>query len=119
MKLKYVILVFSLLAVSCSQKFDITDHFDPTLPFEINQMDKSGPDFSKEIGVNDLKHEKLVSWLELNKHGWKKTDHNTHAGLIIVRQDDFRILLYRDNDMVVVGIDAEGNDMPQYKRDMD
>ena len=80
-----------LAANSCSQKFDLTDHFDPTLPFEINQMDKSGPDFSKEIVVNDLKHEKLVSWLELNKHGWKKTDHNTHAGLIIVRQDDFRI----------------------------
>ena len=119
LKFYALILISFVYLVSCSEKFDVTKHFDPTLPFEINQMDKSGPDFSKEIGVNDLKHEKLVAWLELNKHGWKKTDHNTHAGLIIVRQDDFRILLYRDNDMVVVGIDAKGNDMQQYKRDMD
>ena len=119
MKLKYVILVFSLLAVSCSPKFDITDHFDPSLPVKVIDQYPPSPVSIYEIGQNDPRHAKLVSWLKLNNHGWKKTDHNTHAGLIIVRQGDFTILLYRDNDMVVMGYNDEENVMQQYKRDMD
>ena len=119
MKLKYVILVFSLLAVSCSPKFDITDHFDPSLPVKVIDQYPPSPVRTYEINQNDPRHAKLVSWLKSNNDGWKKTDHDTHAGLIIVRQDDFVILLYRDNDMVVAGYDAVGNDMKQFKRVMD
>ena len=117
--MKYILLAFSLAAVSCSSKFVITDHFDPSLPLTVIDQYPPSPVSTYEIGQNDPRHTKLASWLNSNKQGWKKTDHDTHAGLIIVRQDDFVILLYRDNDMVVVGIDAEGNDMRQYKRDMD
>ena len=117
MKLKCLFLALSLLAVSCSPKLDLSEHFDPSLPFAISDWEKS-PDING-IPVNDIKHEKLVSWLKTNRHGWKKTDHDTHAGIIIVRQGDFRILLYRDNDMVVVGINATGNYMQQYMRKMD
>ena len=125
MKLNFLILILSLLAVSCSKKFDLAVHYDPTLPFEIihrtlSNDHKSVSDVSTyEINQSDTRHAKLVSWLKSNNNGWKKTDHNTHAGLISVRQDDFTILLYPDNDMVVIGIDVEGNDMKQFKRDMD
>ena len=125
MKLNYVILLFSLFAVSCSKKFDLSVHYDPTLPFEIinrtlSNDHKSVSDvLTYEIYQSDTRHAKLVSWLKSNNNGWKKTDHDTYAGLITVHQDKFVILLYRDNDMVVVGIDVEGNDMKQYKRDMD
>ena len=119
MKVKFVILVFSLLAVSCSEEFDITDHIDPSLPFKVIDQYPPAPIRTYEIDQDDPRHAKLVSWLKSNKDGWKKTDHDTHAGFIIVRQDDFVMLLYRDNDMVVAGYDAVGNDMKQYKREMD
>ena len=125
MKLKYVILLFSLLAVSCSKKFDLAVHYDPTLPFEIIHRTLSDDHKSVsdvliyQINQSDTRHSKLVSWLKSNNNGWKKTDHDTHAGLISVNQNDFTILLYPDNDMVVIGIDVEGNDMKQFKRDMD
>ena len=125
MKLNFLILILSLLAVSCSKKFDLAVHYDPTLPFEIihrklSNDHKSVSDVSTyEINQSDTRHAKLVSWLKSNNNGWKKTDHNTYAGLISVHQDDFTILLYPNNDMVVIGIDVEGNEMKQYKRDMD
>ena len=119
MKLKCAILVWSLFIVSCSQQFDITDHFDPSLPIKVIDQYRPSPESTYEIDQDDPRHAKLGAWLKSNRNGWKKTDHDTHAGLIIVRQDDFVLLLYRDSDMVVVGIDAEGNDMRQYKKDMD
>ena len=117
--MKYVILGLSLLAVSCSPKFDITDHFDPSLPVKVIDQYPPSPVRTYEIAQNDPRHARLASWLKSNNDGWKKTDHDTYAGLIIVRQDNFVILLYRDNDMVVAGYDAVGNDMKQFKRVMD
>lgn len=123
--MKYAILLFSLLAVSCSKKFDLAVHYDPRLAFEIihrtlSDDHKSVSDVSTyEISQSDTRHAKLISWLKSNNNGWKKTDHNTHAGLISVNQDDFTILLYPDIEYVVIGIDVEGNDMKQFKRDMD
>ena len=120
MKPTPIICLICLIAVSCTKKFDITDHFDPTLPFEIiDQQHPSGVLSETKMQANDPKHIQLVSWLETDKHDWRKAPHNTHAGLIIVHQDDFRILFYRDNDMVVVGYDDEEGDMQQYIRDMD
>ena len=119
MTLKYSILVLSLLTFSCTRKFDISDHFDPSLPLKVIDQYPPSPIRMYEICQNDPRHAKLDSWLKSNKQGWEKTDHDTHAGLIIVNQDDFVILLYKDNDVVVVGINAEGNDMVQYMRKMD
>ena len=119
MKLNYIILALSALTVSCSPQFDITDHFDPNLPIKVIDQYPPSPIRTFEISKDDPRHAKLASWLKSNNDGWKKTDHDTHAGLIIVRQDDFVILLYKDNDMVIAGYDAVGNDMKQYKRVMD
>ena len=117
--MKYIILGLSLLVVSCTPELNITDHFDPALPFKVIDQYPPSPIREYEIDQNDPRHAKLVSWLKSNKDGWKKTDHDTHAGLIIVRQNEFVILLYRDNDMVIAGYDAVGNDMKQFKRVMD
>lgn len=120
MKSTHIIIVISLFTISCSQKFDITDHFDPALPFEIiDQQHPSGVLSETEIQINDPKHDQLLSWLKSNNQGWRKADHNTHAGLIIVSQEDFRILFYRDSDFVVIGYNDEENVMQQYIRDMD
>lgn len=119
MKSRQIIFLW-LLAISCTHNFDLTDHFDPTLPFEYIDVERPNSDgASREIPVEQQKHRQLVSWLQSNNHGWKKTEHNTHAALIIVTQGDFRILFYRDNDFVVVGYNDEENVMQQYMREMD
>ena len=109
-----------MVAISCTQKFDITDHFDPALPFEIiDQQHPSGVLSETVIQAYAPKHTQLVSWLASNKHDWRKAPHNTHAGLIIVGQEDFRILFYRDDDKVVVAYDNKEGVMQQYIRNMD
>ena len=120
LKATCIILLISSITVSCSQKFNITDHFDPALPFEVMDAEKPGSDGSSTvIRSNDLRHQQLVSWLNSNDNGWKKTEHNTHAGLVIVTQGEFTILLYRDNDFVVAGYNDEEDVMQQYIRKMD
>ena len=109
-----------LTTLSCTKKFDLTEHFDPLLPFEIiDQEHPSGVLSQTEIQVNDSKHVQLTSWLTSNNQDWRKAPHNTHAGLIIVGQGDFRILFYRDDNKVVIAYNNEENEMQQFIRDMD
>ncbi len=106
--------------VGYPDKFDLTAHFDPTLPFKlIDQQHPSGVLIETEIQMNDSKHAQLLSWLKSNNHDWQKSTHNTHAGLIIVRQGDFHILFYRDNDMIVVGYNDDENVGHQYIKYID
>ena len=61
--------------VEYAKDFDITKHFDPTLPFElIDQQHPSGVLIETEIQMNDSKHKQLVSWLRSNNYNWKKTN---------------------------------------------
>ena len=117
MKSIHIIFIIILIAISCSKKFDITDHFDPTLSFEVIDFEKAGHS-SSEIQVNDLKHAQLLSWLELNNQNWKPT-HDTHAGLVIIYQENFRLLLYRNNDFAVVIITDDENISHYYKKIVD
>ena len=120
MKSTHLIYAISLMVFSCSKKFDVTAHFDPAHSFElIDQQHPSGVLIETEIQVNTPKHIQLLSWLLSNKHDWRKAPHNTHAGLIIVSQGDFRILFYRDDNRIVVAYDDKENVMQQYIRDMD
>ena len=120
MKLTPLVCITILTALSCTKKFDLTEHFDPTLPFEIiDQEHPSGVLSQTEIQVDDPKHIQLVSWLTSNNHDWRKAPHNTHAALIIISQGDFRILFYRDDDDVVVAYNNEENVMQQFIRNMD
>ena len=113
------LIVISLFTFSCTNSFNLNKHYNDSLPFHI--IDQQHPNGLREsdITVNDPKHIQLISWLSSNKNGWKKTDHNTHAGLIIVSQGDFRILFYRDNDFIVLGYNDAKNETQQYMRKMD
>lgn len=96
--------------MSCSKEFDLTDYFDASKSFGV--IDQERPKNGKldfEIKVNDPRHAKLVSWLALNNQNWKPATHNTHAGLVIIYQENFRLLLYRNKDFAVVIVtDDEG-----------
>ena len=120
---KTTCVVFSMLFLivnACTRKYDITNHFDPTLPFEIiDQGHPSGVLFDTQIIINEPKHSQLLSWLNSNNNDWKKTDDNTQAALIIVRQGAFSLLFYRDNDFVISGYNNEEKVMQQYIRNMD
>jgi len=108
--------ILVLTVDSCSKEFDLTDYYDPTQSFEvIDQERPKDGNSNSEIQVNDLKHEKLLSWLELNNKNWKPT-HNTHAGLVIVYQEKFRLLLYRNHDIAVVIITDDDNISHYYKK---
>ena len=111
--------IIVLTAISCSKKFDLTDHYDPTQSFEVIDQERPKDDNSSyKIQVNDLKHDKLLSWLELNNQHWKPT-HDTHAGLVIIYQENFRLLLYRNNDFGVVIITDDENISHYYKKIFD
>lgn len=105
--------------MSCSKKFDLTQHYDPTQPFEVidQERPKNGNSIS-EIQVNDLRHAKLLSWLESNKQNWEPA-HDTHAGLVIIYQEGFRLLLYRNNDFAVVIITDDEKVSHYYKKALD
>ncbi len=108
------------MLVSCSSNFDITQHYDAKLPFKIIDVELPNSDATPQLIVaDDLKHQQLVTWLKANNNGWQKADHNTHAGLVIVSQQDFRLIFYRDNDFIVCGYDDTENNMQQYIRKMD
>ena len=53
--------IIVLSAISCSKKFDITDHFDPTQSFQVVDFEKPNDDMTiNGIQVNDLKHDQLI-----------------------------------------------------------
>ena len=117
MKSTLLLYIIVLTAISCSKEFDITDHYDPTQSFEVIDFEKSDHSIS-EIQVNDLKHAQLLSWLELNNQNWKPT-HDRHAGLVIIYQENFRLLLYRNNDFAVVIITDDEKISHYYKKIVD
>lgn len=64
MKSRLLMYIIVLTAISCSNEFDLTDHYDSTQSFEV--IDQEKPKDGKvdfEIQVNDLRHDQLLSWL--------------------------------------------------------
>lgn len=108
--------IIVLTALSCSKKFDLTDHYDPTQSFEVTDLEKpKDGNSSYGIQVNDLRHDQLLSWLELNNQNWKPT-HDTHAGLVLISQENFKLMLYRDSELAVVRFTDEENISHYYKK---
>lgn len=103
-----------LTSISCSKKFDLTEHYDPTQPFEVIEYQFG----TIEIQVNDVRHAKLLSWLELNNKHWKRT-HSEWAGLVIINQENFHLMLYRDNNDAFVNITDDKNKTRHYRRTYD
>lgn len=111
MKLKYVILAFSLLAVSCSKRINLTGHYDPTQSFEV---------YHHEVGtyvyqVNEERHTKLISWLESNDKNWKPT-RNDWGSLVIITQENFTLLLFIGDKFTVVTITDDENITRHYSK---
>ena len=119
MKSILLIYIIVLTAVSCSKEFDLTDYYDPTQSFEVIDQERPKDGNSRsEIKVNDLRHAKLLSWLELNNQNWKPAN-DRHAGLVIIYQENVRLLLYRNHDYAVVTITDDENISHNYKKILD
>ena len=109
-----------LLMGSCSSGFDAGEHYDAGLPFHlIDQQHPSGEHYEADFLPGDSLHGRLMTWLDEHKDGWAKAPHNTHAGLLILSQDDFRLLYYRDDDKVVLAHDDAEGEMVQYIQEVD
>lgn len=116
MKSTLFLCLIALTAASCSKKFDLTDHYDSTLSFEVTDMERSKDGL--EILVTDKRHDQLLSWLESNKSDWEPT-HDTHAGLVIIYQENFSLILYRNSDFGVVRYIDDENITHNYKKIFD
>ena len=116
MKSIHIMCIIVLVAISCSKKFDITDHFDPTQSFQFVDIRNHKNDV--EIQVNDLKHDQLLSWLELNNQNWEPTD-ASHAALLIINQEKFKLMFYRNKDLMVIRFTDDENILHQYKKIID
>ena len=112
MKSKLLIFAIILTTISCSRKINLAGHFDPNQPFEVVDLPEDEP---YEIQVNDPRHAKLLSWLELNDQEWKRT-HNEWAGLVWVYQENFKLLLYRNSEHAFVIITHAKNKERFYRR---
>lgn len=121
MKGSSFIILSLVVTIACAPNYKLKDHFKPELDFKIIDVQKPNSDGqTKPIKVGTTRHTQLVSWLNKNNHGWEKTDHNTHAALIIVTQEEnFRILFYRDNDFIITAYYDEQDQMQQYIKHMD
>ena len=108
-----------MTTLSCSEKINLAGHYDPTQSFEvIDQQKPKDGEVKSEIRVNDAKRNQLLSWLKLNNRNWEPT-HNTQAGLVIIHQKNFRLLLYRNNNFGVVIITDDEDKLHYYKKDFD
>ena len=116
MNMKSILLMSTIIltAISCSKKFDLTGHYDPTQSFEVIEYQVG----TFELQVNDVRHAKLLSWLELNSQNWEPT-HNEWAGKVIINQENFTLLLYRDNNDAFVNITDDKNITRNYRRKYD
>jgi len=119
MKSIHVIYIFALIATSCSKKLDLAAYIDPTQPFQVVDAHRAkGGTIETEWQVNDAKHDQLLSWIESNNRNWKPT-HATHAGLVILSQENFRLLLYRNSNFAVVILTDDENITHNYKKSVD
>ena len=119
MKLIHVIYIFALIATSCSKKLDLAAYIDPTQPFQVVDMHRSkGGTIETEWQVNDVKHDQLLSWIKTNNGNWKPT-HDTHAALVIISQENFRLILYRNHDFGIVRFTDDKNITHNYKKIFD
>ena len=105
--------IIVLTTISCSKK--LTGHFDPAQAFEVVDY-PIGP---YEVQVNDARHAKILSWIELNNENWKRTYNKTWAGKVQVYQENFKLLLYRNSEFAVVIITDDKNISRYYRRVFD
>ena len=119
MKLILLLCIIALTTTSCSKK--LTGHYDPAQSFEVLEHTEGDSNLivnTFEIPVNDLRHAKLMAWLELNNKKWKPT-HNEWAGYVWVYQENFKLLLYRKSQYAVVIITDDKNTSRYYRRTFD
>lgn len=119
MKTTLLVCTIALIGSSCSNRIDLTNYYDAGASFELIDMERpEDGNSSPEILRNEKRHDGLLLWLESNKKNWKPA-HNTHAGLVIISQEKFRLLLYRNNDFAVVIITDDENVSRYYKKSLD
>ena len=110
-----------LTTISCSNKINLTGHYDPTQSFEVvdQTLVDSGVLVNEyDIQVDDVRHAKLLQWLASNDQEWERT-HNEWAGLVWVFQENFKLLLYRNSEYAVVIITDDKNKSRFYRRTFD
>ena len=118
--------IIVLATTSCSKEMDnqpkeidISDLYDVTQSFEvIDQEQPKDGNGRFEIRVTDPRHGRLLSWLKSNDKNWKPAP-NTHAGLVIIYQENFRLLLYRNHHFAVVVITDDNGISNYYKKSLD
>lgn len=111
MKSILLISTIALTAISCSKKINLSGHYDPTQSFEVYQH----PVGTSEFQVNEARHAKLLSWLALNNKSWKPT-RSDWGSMVLIKQENFTLLLFRANKFAVVTITDDENITRHYSK---
>ena len=104
--MKSILLMFTIVmtSISCSKKIDLKGHYDPNQSFEVYRHQVGEYEFK----VNEERHTKLLSWLKSNNKNWKPTK-NDWGSLVLINQENFRLLLFRNDKFAVVEITDDEN----------
>ena len=112
MKFLSLLFILTLTTLSCSRKINLEGFYDPNQSFEVYQHEVG----TTEFRLNEKRHTQLISWLALNSENWKPT-RNDWCSLVVIKQNKFTLLLFRNGDFSVVGIPDDNNQIQFYSKE--
>ena len=109
MKTKYLNLALVLLIFSCTTEVEISNYFDSNKSiYIVNRLKSPNVDNLHEIQSGEIKHKKLVSWIDSNYKNWKTTADSGDSELGIV-QESFKLFIDKEMNAVrMIFVDETG-----------
>lgn len=121
-KASYLLVVLTILILSgCQKDLLIEEIIDFTSPFElservVNEAEGISSIKRSPIEVDSEKWLKLVDFAKNNGEGWKRSPAASYDLDLSVTQDNFRLLIFREESVVIIGFEDEKGKGRQYKK---
>lgn len=113
-----ILLIISLVNVSCHSKLNLENIIDQKSPFTLTTLDAETNHFEKEkLEVNSEKHKKLINFIMHNEKDWKISK-ASYRNNINVTQNNFRLNYIKGSDWVVIGFTDNDNNPKQYSKNI-
>jgi hypothetical protein len=118
---RFLVLFFFLIVLEgCSTTININGCIDKNLPIELTVYKRDSVSLSRTfdtfvILVNSYEYEKIIQWGNENTKGWK-TAYASYIVVdgIVIRQGEFRLILWNDSDGVVIAFTDKNGKSRQY-----
>jgi hypothetical protein len=119
-----IILLSTLVAISCSTQININDYIDSSRPIQLKIDDKTDSISSFDtprltIIKEDQKFRDLILWGSKNLDKWKSSPASYAMADLHVTQDDFHLRYWKSGFVVVEFKDKEGRQRQMTRRTED